>query len=176
MTEANSAAGSPATPAPAQPWPRIALIAAALIETLGAVNDLPILFVDTSEVPGSGLGGWIITAKLALTPVAAIAALVFALKGRMRHALVAMAAVIVLTWLSYLPSVAIHGLDFEGSLAVVLQMMFQIGLAPFIAATVAALAVRDQRLPFATFLAVLPTLVSVLSIAAFAIGVAIYGF
>jgi len=161
---------------PAQPWLRIVLIAAALIETLGAANELPILFGDTSEVPGPGLGGWIITAKLAFTPIAAIAALVFALTGRIRNALAAMAVVILLTWLSYLPSVAIHGLDFEGSFAVVLQMMFQIGLAPFIAATVAALAVRNQRLPFATALAALPTLVSVLSIAAFAIGVAIYGF
>lgn len=176
MTEANATAGASAEPVPAQPWLRIVLIAAAFIETLGAVNDIPILFGDTSEVPGPGLGGWIITAKLALGPIAAIAALVFALSGRIRPALAALAAVILLMWLSYLPSVAIHGLDFEGSAAVVLQMMFQIGLAPFIAATVAALAARNQRLAFATALAVLPTLVSVLSIAAFAISVGIYGF
>ena len=41
---------------------------------------------------------------------------------------------------------------------------------------IAALALTGKQLTLATLLAVLPTLVSVLSVIAFAIGVAIYGF
>jgi hypothetical protein len=149
---------------------------AAGIEALRGLNDFPLLFGDLSEVPGPGLGGWIIAAKIALQPFIAIAALVLAARARLCQALGAMAVIIFMTWLSYLPSVADHGLDLEGSGAVVLQLMFAIGLAPFIAATVAALAVRNERLEFATFLAVLPTAVSVLGLVAFAIGVAVYGF
>lgn len=171
-----TAVGEPDGAEHVAPWCRPALIAAALVELLGAINDLPILFGDTSEIPGPGIGGAIIAAKIALKPFAAIAALFFAATGRIRHALIAMAIIILLTWLSYLPSVAIHGLDFEGSAAVVLHMLFQIMLAPFLAAQVGALALIDRRIAFATALAVLPTLISILGVAAFAIGVAIYGF
>jgi hypothetical protein len=171
-----TAVGEPNGAEPLAPWCRPVLIAAALIELLGAINDFPILFGDTSEIPGPGIGGAIIGAKIALKPFAAIAALYCAATGRIRHALVAMAIIILLTWLSFLPSVAIHGLDFEGSAWAVLNMVFQILLAPFLAAQVGALALVNRRIEFATALAVLPTLIGILGVAAFGIGVAIYGF
>jgi hypothetical protein len=155
---------------------RLLLVGAAALEFLGGLRDVPILFGNLSEIPGPGLGGWIITAKIALQPILGFAALFLAAAGRMREALLAMAAIILMTWLNWLPSVVRHGLDFKGTLFVNLQMIFLIMLAPLVAATVAALAVRRQRTSLAIALAVLPTLVSVLGVVAFGIGVAMYGF
>lgn len=157
-------------------WLRLTLAIAAALELIGGLKDLPILFGDTSEIPGPGLSGWIISAKIALQPVFAGLALVFAAGGRVRLALVAMAVVVLANWMSYLPSVAIHGLEFQGDGAGGLVTLFEIVLAPLMAAAVVVLAWLDRRLPLATLLAVLPTAISVLFIILFAIGVAIYGF
>jgi hypothetical protein len=154
----------------------LVLCVAAALEALSAINDVPILFADDPEVPGPGLAGALITAKIALTPLLAFCALVFAASNRLRAALLSMAAIIALTWLSYLPSVAIHGLELQGSAAVVLYTLFQIVVIPLVLATIVILALRGDRPRLATALAVLPALVSVLGVAAFAIGVAMYGF
>jgi hypothetical protein len=156
---------------------RMLLVAAAALEFLGGVRDLPILFGDLSEVPGPGLGGGIIIAKIALQPILGLAALLCAWKGRLRESLLAMAAIILVTWLNFLPSVTLHGLDFRGKDAFIsLHMILQIVLAPFLAAAVAALAIRNRVTPTAIALAILPTVVGVLGVVAFAISVAIYGF
>lgn len=156
-------------------WIRGALIAAALVETLGSLRDVPVLFGD-HEIPGNDAGGLVIQAAIVLSAVSAIAALIFAISGRIRSALVAMAVGILATWISYLPSVALHGLDTGGSVAGMLFTTLQIILAPFVAGLVIALAVRHHRLPLATILAVLPTVLGVLAVVAFAIGVSVYGF
>ena len=174
MSELKAAAFPAITPAPR--WLRIVLIVAAAIELLEGVRDFPILFGDLSEIPGPGLGGWIITGKIALHPVVAGAALIFVSFGRLHHALVAMAALIFLTWLNDLPSVFIHGLDLKGDGVGGLNTVFQILLAPLLAATVVALVVFNQRLGLATLLAVLPTVIGVLGVVAFAIAISIYGF
>jgi hypothetical protein len=106
MATAGQAAVVPARK-PAR-WPGLLLLIAAIIEFMGGLNGLPILAGDLSEVPGPGLGGAIITATIILHPVAATAALFFLVRGN-----VSMAVVILLAWLSYLPSVALHGLDFQ---------------------------------------------------------------
>jgi hypothetical protein len=155
---------------------RIVLIVAAALEFLGGLQGIPLLLGDLSEIPGPGLGGWIITTKIVLQPVLGLLALLLAVTGRVPGALLAMALIILLTWLNFLPSVAIHGLDLGGNVFVALHMLFQIVLAPLLAVVVAALAIRGRRLALATILAVVPTLVGVLSVVAFAIGIAIYGF
>ena len=155
---------------------RAVLILAAAIETLSGLSDLPILFGNLDEVPGPGLGGSIITLCIALHPMAAIAALALALLGRIRAALLAMAAVILTMWLSFLPSVAMHGLEFEGSHVAVLHMLFEIIVAPVIALVVAMLALHDERPLIALVLAVLPTFVAVAGTVAFAISVAVHDF
>jgi hypothetical protein len=157
-------------------WARLLLAIAAALELTGSLKDVPILLGDMSEIPGPGLGGFVIKAKIALSPLFAAAALFFAAGGRIRHALVAMAGVVLLNWLSYLPSVAIHGLEFQGDGAGGLVTLFEIVLAPAIALLVIALAWRGERLTLATLLAVLHTAMSVLFVVLFAIGVAIYGF
>ena len=49
-------------------------------------------------------------------------------------------------------------------------------LPPILVLAIAALALTGKRLTLATVLAILPTLISILSVVAFGIGVAIYGF
>ena len=49
-------------------------------------------------------------------------------------------------------------------------------LPPILVLAIAALALTGKRLTLATVLALLPTLIGILSVVAFGIGVAIYGF
>ena len=172
--------GAHATPAEAvsvgRAW-RMLLIAAAALEFLGGVRDFPILFGNLSESPGPGLGGALIIAKIALQPILGLAALVCAWTGRLRESLMAMAAIILVTWLSFLPSIALHGLDFKGKDAFIsLHMILQVVLAPFLTAAVAAMAIRNRITPTAILLAILPTIAGVLGVVVFAVSVAIYGF
>jgi hypothetical protein len=48
-------------------------------------------------------------------PVLALAALAFATVGRLRYAIMALGALVLMTWLNFMPSVVRHGLDFDGS-------------------------------------------------------------
>jgi hypothetical protein len=157
-------------------WVRGILIVVAALESLSALRDLPVLFEAPDQFFGQGAGGWIIASKLLLTPLVALAALAFAASGRVWAAILAMAGVIFLAWLSYMPSVLLHGLDFRGSPPVVLQGVFQIILVPLLVGVIGVLTLRKARLGLATILAALPTVVSVAGVVAFAIGVSIYGF
>ena len=173
MTQTGTAGTAPAGQAMAPRWPRLVLLIAAAIEFLSGLSALPILFGDLSEVPGPGIGGAIIVAKIVLMPLAALAALFFAIRGRMLYAILAMAAGLLLTWVSFLPSVAINGLEFAGTAGV--ATIYLIFLVPLLALAGIALALRGRLTP-AIALVVLPTFVGVAATIAFAIGVAIYGF
>lgn len=154
-------------------WATLLLATAAALEFLGGLSDLPVFFGESSEILGSGLGGFIIRAKIALHPVFALAALTFAASNQTRHALVAMAAVVFLTWLDYLPALANHAPEFAGAGGVF--TLIEVVLAPVLAAAIASLAWLGTRLSLATVLAVIPTVVSVFVVLLFAMGVAIYG-
>jgi hypothetical protein len=174
MAQSTRAGTIPGKAAPR--WPRLLLLIAAAIELLGGLRDLPVLFGDLSEVPGPGLGGAVIIAKIVLQPVLALLALAFTVRGRMMDALLAMALIIAMTWLNLLPSVAIDGFDFNsGSGFIAAHLVFQIFLAPIAALAVAILALTRQWTP-ACLLAVLPTFLGVLGVILFAISIAIYGF
>ena len=177
MTGMNGAHATSAEPMSVSRGWRVLLIAATALEFLGGVRDFPILFGNISEVPGPGLGGGIIIAKIVLQPILGLAALVCAWTGRLRESLLAMAAIILVTWLNYLPSITLHGLDFRGKDAFISShMILQVVLAPLLAAAVAALAIRNRITPAAIALSILPTLVGVLGVVAFAISVAMHGF
>lgn len=170
----------------AQPakWARLLLLIAAMIEFLGGLGSLPILFGDLNEAPGPGLGGQIIIATIVLRPIAAAAALFFLIRGKLAPALIAMAIVILSSWFSYLPSVQLHGLDLSANLVevtlggamVTAGLFFQLIIAPVIALAVAGLALTGKQITLATLLAALPTFIGVLGVVAFGISVAIYGF
>ena len=154
---------------------RVVLIIIAVIEALDALSSVSILFGDMSEIPGPGLGGFLIKAHIATHLPLALAALVFAAIRRVRHAVIALGAVVAMTWLNFMPSVVLHGLEFNSGFAA-LQTTAQIIAFPLLAACAIALAARNRRLGLATALVGIPTLFNVFGVVAFAIGVSLHGF
>jgi hypothetical protein len=164
----------PAPAAPRRLGLRIVLIIAALLEGFDALSSVPTLFGDMSEIPGPGFGGFLIKAHIATHPLLALAVLAFAAIGRVRYAIIALAAIVFMTWLNYMPAVVLHGLEFKGVGA--FETPVRIIAFPLMAACAVALAARNQRLRLATALASLPTFYSLIGLIVFAIGVSIYGF
>ena len=153
---------------------RTVLIIAALLEGFDAFSSVSILFGDMSEIPGPGFGGFLVKAHIASHPPLALAAMLFAITGRVRHAIIALAAIVFMTWLNDMPSVVRHGLDFHGIGA--FETPVRIIAFPLMAACAIALAARNQRLGLATALASIPAFHGLFGVIAFAIGVSIYGF
>jgi hypothetical protein len=152
----------------------IVLIIVAVIEAFDGLSRAPILFGDMSEIPGPGVGGAIIKAHIASHPVLALAALALAATGYVRYAIMALGALVIMTWLNYMPSVVLHGFDFGGTAG--FETTAQIVAFPLMAAGAIALAARDRRLGLATALVSIPTLSGVLGVIAFAVSVVIHGF
>ncbi len=150
------------------------LILIATVESFDGLLHAPILFDDMSKIPGPGVGGAIIKAYIASHPLLALAALAFATIGRLRYAIVALGALVLMTWLNFMPSVVRHGFDFRGVSA--FETPVRIVAFPLMAACAIALAARGQRLGLATVLASIPTLYSVFAVIAFGIGIFLYGF
>lgn len=172
-TEPAAASISPAT-APRMLGLRIVLHLIGIMEALDGFTSASTLFGDMSEIPGPGFGGFLIKAHLATHPVLAIAVIALAVTGRVRGAIIALSAIVIMTWLNVMPSVVLHGLDFNGTSA--FETPLRIVAFPLMAACAIAYAARNQRLGLATALAALPTLFQWLGIVVFAIGVMIYGF
>jgi hypothetical protein len=173
MVEANNA---PAPRASGARWPGLLILIAALIEFLGGLSSLPILAGDLDEIPGPGLDGKIIVATIILHPIAAAAALYFVIRGKLPEALVSMAVVILVAWIAYLPSVRLHGFEMQGDGAGGMFTFLVLILPPILVMAITAMALTGTRLKLATLLAILPTLIGILAVVAFGIGVAIYGF
>jgi hypothetical protein len=163
-----------AAPAPRLLGLYLLLILVAAIEAFEGLSHAPMLFGDASTIPGPGLGGALITAYIASHPLLALAALGFATAGRLRQAIMALGALVLMNWLNYMPSVVRHGLDFGGVAA--FQTPLQIIAFPLMGACGLVLAARKQRLGLATMLVSIPTLFDVVAVIAFAIGVFLYGF
>jgi hypothetical protein len=153
MTE--PAATTAPTPAQRLFGLRVLLIIIAIVEAFDATSSVPILFGDMSEIPGPGLGGFLVKAHIATHLPLALAALIFAAVGRVRHAIIALGAVVAMTWLNTMPSVVLHGLEFNSGFAA-LQTTAQIIAFPLMAACAIALAARDRRLGVATALVGIP--------------------
>lgn len=180
MTPAATVRQQPA-PAPIQPETdlpmmglRIVLILVAVIELFDAFSSVPILFGDMSEIPGPGFGGFLVKARIATHPLLALAALILAAMGHVRHAIIALAAVVIMTWLNFMPSVVRHGLEFKGTGA--FETPIRMIAFPLMAACAIAYAARNERLRLAAALVTIPTVLQWLGVLAFAIGVMIYGF
>jgi hypothetical protein len=65
-------------------WLLSLLVFVALVESVGALSAVPILFSNTSEIPGPGLGGWIVTLAIAARPLLAVTAR-FGVQGEVRR-------------------------------------------------------------------------------------------
>ncbi len=150
------------------------LIIVAAIEAFDGLSHVPILFDDMSKIPGPGVGGAIIKTYIASHPLLALVALAFATVGRLRYAIITLGALVLMTWLNFMPSVVRHGLDFRGVSA--FETPVRIIAFPLMAACAIALAARGQRLGLAAMLVSIPTLYSVFAVIAFGIGIILYGF
>jgi len=150
------------------------LIIIAAIEAFEGLSHAPMLFSDVTEIPGPGLGGAIIKTYIASHSLLALAALGLATVGRLRYAIMALGALVLMNGLNYMPSVVRHGLDFGGLSA--LQIPVQIVAFPLMGACAIALAARKERLRLATMLVSIPTLFDVLAVIAFGISVFLHGF
>jgi hypothetical protein len=169
---AASTAGAVTPPMAMAPrWPRLLLLIAAAVELMSNLPSVAVLFGDTAQMAGA-----MIIAKIALAPLVAFAALFFAVRGPVAYALLAFAALILLTWASFLPAFRLNPPTLENGAFGLAFAAYQLVLAPLIAAGVAVLALSSKRPILATLLAVLPTFLGVAATIAFGIGVAIYGF
>ncbi len=171
MTQANATGASPPAQAVAPRWPRLVLLIAAAIELMSNLPYVAVLFGDTSEMAGP-----MVMAKIALAPLVAFAALFFTVRGPVAYAPLAFAALILLTWASFLPAFRLNPPTLENGAFGLAFAAYQLVLAPLIAAVVVVLTLAGKRPVLATLLAVLPTLLGVLAVIVFGIGVAIYGF
>ena len=175
----NTVVSTPASAAPSlhHLGLRLLLGFAALLETYYGLSVVTDLFIAGYKT--SGLGDAIARAYLAVHPVLALAALLFAFIGRVRDATIVLGTLVLATWLNELPSVAQHGLAL-GSSYTAMQTIPQIIAYPLMAACGIAYAARHQQPLIAAALVSMPTLFNalfhVLSIVVFAIGVMMYGF
>jgi len=170
-----TATDSNTAPPPQRRGLRVFLIVIALIETVGSLTNLPGVFGGGLPALGSGFGKWIIAAGLAILPVPSIAALVFAIKGRLDRAIMAIAVIVLVIWISYLPTVIALPAQFAGSGLSGAYDILQMVVFPLLAVTAITLVLRTKRLALAAFLVSIPTIVGVVVLVAFTIGVAIYG-
>lgn len=152
----------------------ILLVLIAVIETFDGLSSAPILFGDMSEIPGPGVGGAVVKAYVAGHPALALAALLLAATGHVRTAIIVLGALVIATWLNYMPSVLLHGFDFAGIAA--FETTAQMIAFPLMAACAIALAARNRQLALAAVLVSVPTLLGVAGVIAFAVDAAVHGF
>jgi hypothetical protein len=157
-------------------WVRVVLVIVGLVETLAALADLPGIFTNYEHDTALLKFAQALTSvRIAVSPLIAGAALYFALVGRVRHSIIALASLVLLLSLAELPSFAIHGLelsrDFTGIILALQRFVY-----PVLAVVAIVLAVKDRLLGLATLFAILPSLTAAAGVLAFALGVSIYGF
>ena len=156
--------------------PRLVLLILATIEFLRSVSSIAVLLDDDPTIPGPGLGGFIISATIVLVPVFALAAAVLAGRRRIAYAIVALAVVVLLSWVSLLPSVVLHWAEFPSPGVIGAIEVGRLVAFPLLALAAIVLATRNERLGLATACVAIPTIADLLAVLAFGIGVAIYGF
>ena len=174
MTSVPTAAATDTRPAP-PPVPAaglsglgVALIIVAVLEVLDGISVAWGIFGDP-EIVVPGISG----AASLMHPLLALAALAFAGTGHVRPTIVVLGAVIIVTWLKYMPTVLSLGIDAVGFGAI--WSPAQIIAFPLLAVGAIGLAVRDRRLGLATALASIPTLFNVAAVMAIAISITIRG-
>jgi hypothetical protein len=166
--------------APAGPehrrWLWFSLIGLAAIVAFGAIYEFSAIFYDFDSKTTLGMiAQWLTKVQLALAPPIAITALAFAVIGRFRLAIIALASRILVDWICDTPSFAIHGVEFGGGF-IGLELFTAQFLLPVIGVVAIVLAVKDTWLWLATLLVAFPTILKWAGVVAFAISVMLYGF
>ncbi len=154
---------------------RVILILMAIVEAIGSIPNVGTLIGDMSQFLGSGLSSFLIKTHFATTPIFAVAALALAAMDHIRHAITALALIALMRWLSLMPSVVLHGLDFFGLIGN--RTVVQIIAFPLMAICAIVYATRNERLVLSTLLVSLPIMTNLFfRLALFAISIAIASF
>jgi len=152
------------------------LIAVAAIELIGSLSEFPSLFVPQDPPsPGFEMMRQATTAYVVAHPLIAFGALVPALLGRVRQAIVFLAVLVLAAWATDLPEVFLRGVGWAPTLLGMLPALQMFGY-PLIAVVALWLAWRDRHLWIAALLVAVPLAIQLAGIAIFAIGVMLYGF
>jgi hypothetical protein len=163
--------------APSHRWLRLLLVLVAALEFLDALSGVQNIFIDYHhDTTLLRFAQALASINLALAPLLAGAALIFTALGKIRYAVLALAALTLVGWvLSSLPSIAIHGIKFSLEFGD-LEGLFYYFVVPVVAAAAALLALKDKRLALASVLACLPALAKWIGLVVFIITIMIYGF
>ena len=160
-------------------WLRIGLMVVAALELMDALASLSALFTGSHPVSALlQLEQTLLNVKLALSPLAVAAALVFAALGWLRPAVLALAAFAFMGWaLDDVWSIVVHGFGFRpdqyyGTVTTFAhEVVFPLG-----ALLGAGLALHGRHLAWAGFFASLPPLFNWTGVLLFAISVMMHGF
>ena len=163
--------------APSHRWLRLFLVLVAALEFLDALSGVQNIFTDYHhDTRLLRFAQALTTIDLALAPLLAGAALIFAALGNIRYAILALASLTFAAWmLESLPSIALRGLTLGLNFGT-LQELFHYVVAPVVAGAAALLALKDKRLALATLMACLPALIKWMGLVVFFIAIMIYGF
>ncbi len=141
-------------------------------QTLGSLQVLPLPFDDDPTALGTAPGDLLIKAVIVSSPIVAICGFVFALKGQIARAVMAIAGVSLLDWISYLPTFATHWdsslLGFPG--------IFIFFVVPACAPVAIFFAWRRQWPKLALGLGLAPWVLRAAMVIVFGISVILYGF
>jgi hypothetical protein len=163
--------------APSHRLLRVFLVLFAALEFLDALSSVQNIFTEYQhETAFLRFAQGLTSIKLALSPLLAGAALIFAALGNIRYAILALAALTLIVWaIDGLPSIAIHGVSLSPDFGGVEEFLLYLA-APAVTLTAALLALKDRRLPLATLLVCLPALFKWVGFVIFLIGIMVYGF
>jgi succinate dehydrogenase hydrophobic anchor subunit len=163
--------------APSHRWLRLLLVLVAALEFLDALSGVSNIFTDYHhDTTLLRFAQALISVNLALAPLLAGAALIFAALGKIRYAILALAAITLATWvLDSLPSIALRGVTLGLDFGTLVELFLYV-VAPVVAAAAALLAVKDKWIALTTLLACLPALAKWIGFVAFFIAIMIYGF
>lgn len=154
---------------------RFALMAIAAFVLTGAIMDFPIAFHDFGHTePLLVFAQRVTSVKLMLAPLIAGAALYLAVTGRPRGTIAMLAALILMNWLSDLPTFPIHGFpsfSVPGAMIIIERLVF-----PLLAVAAIVLALRDTRLGMAAIIVALPMLLTAINASLYMSGMMIHGF
>jgi hypothetical protein len=156
---------------------RVVVIILALLHTIAELFGLS-AFANLSEYAGNGWAQWLLLAGLAVFPFLAVAALIFAFRGDVRRAIMLIALIAIVTFVTdQLPSIFTHGMDLKGSNALLtLYFYVKTFVLPLLAVVAFVLARRNEKLALAAAFASLTMVSAIVDVVGFAIGIAIYGF
>lgn len=151
---------------------RFAVGLIALIELGFSSPALPLL-IEPGALTAQGLPGYMILGNIFLTPALALLALVFAVLGRLRNAVIAMGALVLAGWVNTAMAATTYGLGFDEATALDnATTIFQTFVAPLLATAAIILVSLRHHIALSVILVSLPTFVNMLVIAALAIGIA----